>query len=164
MPKTHQLSKADLRQLKAIKKDSNLHTNLDSFRNSLKGPTMTYKQIHAKWYYLNTTKKKRGKSKAPSVPVRRIHKGVQTSAIKPYVLEKGVIVTARGDQQLREQVMQKMRPSLLAMGVRTHTLPIYRADQKAFRELVKEKDFAGMVFGTTKIPDNPKMLRVYRKM
>lgn len=155
MLKKQTLSKAQLRKLGTIKKDKNLNANIKEFIIST-GTNLSHKQVHSKWYYVNVLSKK-----SKSAPVVRKS---SSSKIKPYILEKGVMVTARGDQRLREEVMKKMKPNLLAMGVRVHTLPIYRADQKAFRDLVKGKDFEGRVYGLTKIPDNPKMLRVYRKI
>lgn len=159
MPKKQFLTPAKVRQLGKIRKDKNLQKNLTAFHQKW-GKGYTFKQIRDKWYHLQ----KKTLVAVDTSGSLKSHKTVHSSKVTPYVLEKGVIVTARGDQKLKEEVMKRIKPSLLAMGIRTGTLPIYKTDQRAFRDLVKEPEFSGMVFGLTKIPDNDKMVRIYRKM
>ena len=148
-----QLSPQQQKKLLAIKRDKNLKANLERFVSQVKG--FNYEEIRAKWNYLH---------KANSgVSIKRKHVGIQKTTVKPYVLEKGVVVTARGSMNDRISKMQALRPLLLRMKIRANTIPIYRADAVALREVLKnDSELSKLSFSTTAIKDNPTMVRVYR--
>lgn len=162
MPKVKLTSKQE-RKLKAIKKDGNERLNLTSLMSEIKG--ITYNQLYQRWLYLKKKEITDVTGSMKSTPAIKVKATTpRKGQIVPYVLEKGVAISARGDQSLRDEMMKKLEPSLLAMQVRCNTLPIFTTDVKAFRAVVAGKQFTGRVYGVTKIPDNPKMLRVYRKL
>ena len=163
---------AQLKELDAIKRNGGEKPALEALAmkwNQANGWNMTYNQIYQRWHYRNPKHKQKRAYK------KRQSNGIDASPrvkvviandkkVVAYTLEKGVQVTARGDQSLKLEVMKKLKPGLMAMGIRVHTIPIYTSDIRAFKELVAQPEFKAMVFGITKIPDNPKMVRIYRKL
>lgn len=148
------LTKSQEKRLTAIKGDKNLRATLTAFATAIGS---TYTKVHNRWYYLTVTKKKRAALNSSAV------KTTESSNIKPYKVEKNVDLSIRTETKERVEKLRVLKPVLLKLAIRKHALPIYKTDITAMREIFKDQDMAGKVFGITAIKDNPKMVRVYRK-
>jgi len=163
MTKRKPYTQQEVVELRNIQKDAKTNEALHAFAKKTK---TTYEAAYARWW--GERRKAAGMTPKVSEPVKQVSKTkvVTVKASKKpiaYVLEVGASVNARGDQQARIKMFQKMKHTILSMEVRKHTLPIYNADVTAMRKVLEASEFHTMSFGFTKIPGNPKMRRMYRK-
>lgn len=80
-----------------------------------------------------------------------------------YKLEKNVPIGLRTSTVEKLKMFETITPEILKLQPRVGTIPILRADITAMFKHLKKPDFKGREFGTMKIPDNNRMVRLYRK-
>lgn len=160
-----QLTPTQIKELKSIKNDDNLMTNVAAFATAV---GITPKQAYYKrWTLLNKAKStKLVKTILPKTKATRIRAIKPGKKIKAYSLELNPAGAqgGRGDNTSLEQLMQNVvKPRLLAMQINKHTLPIPKRDISAVRRLFKDPALTNMVFTIKKISDNTGYMRIARK-
>lgn len=154
------LTSAQVKELKKVKASPTTQTELTALGDKW---GYTYHQLYNKWTYIRkgTTKKESVKKKLAVID--NSGSSDTLNRIVPYKLEKNVNLIVKTSQDDKLEVLRKLKPELLKMGVRKETLPIYNADVYVMRKVFNDDELKDRSFGITTIKDNPKMARVYRK-
>lgn len=85
--------------------------------------------------------------------------------IQPYVLETGAEMPTRMDNGSAKQLKARLGPTFDAMVPGVHSVPIYKNERATIRKwLSTDKSYKRNVYTISPIKENPKMLRVFRKL